>query len=198
VSSPYVNENELRTSGVDLGLMYKQDFAGFNWTSDFEATKIITFEETLSQGGAFASYVGTQGPYILSSGAGTPQYRASWSNSFKFGQLTLTGIFYYVSGLYMSAPDVTGPGTENVCFSTATPTAANLPASCRKPSFTYMDATADYDFTDNFSMSAVMENVFDRKAPLDQIDYAGVNYNPTYDQAGVVGRFFRLGLKYKF
>ena len=48
------------------------------------------------------------------------------------------------------------------------------------------------------TVTAAILNFFDRKAPLDQIDYAGVNYNPTYDQSGAIGRFFTLGLRATF
>ncbi|MGE5624447.1 MAG: TonB-dependent receptor [Bacillota bacterium] len=198
VAAPYVNENELKTSGVDLSLVYKQDFAATHWTSDLDFTRILSFEETLSAGGPLVNYVGTQGPYILSSGAGTPRDRISWANSFDFGPANVTATINYVSGIFMSVPDVTGPGTNDLCFSTATPTGANLPADCRVPSFTYVDLTGEYDFTDKVSMTGAILNLFDRKAPFDPIDYAGVNYNPTYHSAGIVGRFFSLGLKAKF
>ncbi|HEY4128544.1 MAG TPA: TonB-dependent receptor [Gammaproteobacteria bacterium] len=197
VSSPYVNASELKTSGLDLGLKYREDFGSFDWSSDFEATDILTFAQTAGDG-SLVSYVGTQAPYILSSGAGTPKYRASWANSFTFGAFTITPTFYYVSGIFMSADDATGPGTEHECFSTNTPTGANQPADCRVPSFTYMDLTAEFHATDDLSVNAGILNFFDRKAPFDPIDYAGVNYNPTFEQTGAVGRFFTLGLKYKF
>lgn len=199
VAAPYINQNELRTSGADIGLRYNHAFGnGLDWVSDLEGTKIITFKETLGQGGPFVSFVGTQGPYILSSGAGTPQYRANWSNSFTFGPANITATLYYVSGLYMSVPDVTGPGTENLCFSTATPTGANLPPDCRMPSFTYVDLTGSYSISSHLQLTAGILNAFDRKAPFDPIDYAGVNYNPTYDYAGIVGRFYQVGLKATF
>lgn len=193
VASEYINENELRTSGVDLDLNYKQDFTAFSWNSDFEATKILTWAETLSAGGPLVSMVGTQGPYNLSSGAGTPRYRASWANTLKFGPASLTGTLYYVSDLYMSTPDFAGPG----CFSIL-PSGAQFPADCRVPSFTYFDLTGLYDFTDNWELSAGILNLFDRKPPFDPIDYAAVNYNPTYAEPGIVGRFFELSLKVKF
>jgi iron complex outermembrane receptor protein len=40
--------------------------------------------------------------------------------------------------------------------------------------------------------------LFDRLPPIDPADYAGINYNPTYAQSGIVGRFFKLGAAYKF
>jgi iron complex outermembrane receptor protein len=41
-------------------------------------------------------------------------------------------------------------------------------------------------------------NVLDRLPPINAADYAGINYNPTYAQAGIIGRFFKLGVGYKF
>jgi hypothetical protein len=31
-----------------------------------------------------------------------------------------------------------------------------------------------------------------------EANYGSINYNPTYSQAGIVGRFFRLGVHFKF
>ena len=36
------------------------------------------------------------------------------------------------------------------------------------------------------------------KAPINPANYAAVNYNPTYTQAGAVGRFFRAGVNISF
>ena len=41
-------------------------------------------------------YAGTLGPYQLSSGAGTPDWRGNWSNSLDIGRATITGTAYYV------------------------------------------------------------------------------------------------------
>lgn len=199
VAAPYINQNELRTDGVDLDMNYHHSLFGrVMWDSRLAFAKIITFEESLTPGGPLVSFVGDQAPYILSSGAGTPRYRGNWSNSFTYGPFSLTATVYYVSGLFMSVPDLTGPGTGNLCFSTATPTGANLPSNCRMPSFTYIDMNATYRLTPRLSLLAGVENVTDRTPPFDPIDYAANNYNPTYDYAGIVGRFFKVGLNYRF
>ena len=43
-------------------------------------------------------------------------------------------------------------------------------------------------------------NVFDASAPLNPANYAGAaaNYNPTWTQTGIVGRYFRAGANFKF
>lgn len=197
VGSPYVNESELRTSGVDLGLRENLEFDdGLGWTSEFHATKIISWCEVQSPGQPCVSMVGTQGPYNLSSGAGTPQYRANWSNSLTFGPATITGTFYYVSHFFMSAPDLTGE--PNACFSVNPNTGLNVPLDCTVPSFTYFNLTGAYQLGNGWTLTAGILNAFGRKAPFDPLDYAGINFNPTYHEAGIIGRFYQLGVSVKF
>ena len=192
ISAPYLNTNAIRTDGLDLDLRAKFDLgANTHFISDLTISKIFSFTTTFPDGSA-QQYVGTQGPYILSSGAGTPRYRANWANTVVWGQLETTATVYYTSGLFMSAPDIVSG-----CFSTD-PSGANFPASCRTPSFTDVDLTGIYHLNEHIDISGAVENLFDRKPPFDPIDYAGVNYNPTYAQAGIIGRFFKVGVHIKF
>ena len=195
VSSPYVNANSLITKGVDLDVRGTFHFADdYQWISEFTSTDILTWKEDFGQG--YLQFVGTQGPYILSSGAGTPKWRASWANTLQHGNWSVTASVYYVSHLYMSVPDITG---NNSCFSTG-PTGANFPANCTMPSFTYVDLNGSYHLTHDIDIFGGIQNVFDRGPGLDPIDYAGAgaNYNPTYQQQGIVGRYFQAGVRVRF
>jgi iron complex outermembrane receptor protein len=189
VGAPYINANSLLTKGVDVDLrgnfhiMY-----GLHWISDFTATDILTWKKDFGQG--YLQFAGTQGPYILSSGAGTPKWRASWSNTLTNGKWSATATVYYVSHLYMSVPDITG---DYSCFSQGPN--GNLPPNCTVPSFTYVDLNGSYHLTHNIDIFGGIENLFDRGPGFDPIDYAGVNYNPTYQQQGIVGRYFQLGVR---
>lgn len=197
IATPYVNANSLRTDGVDLDLRLNFDLPwhGLHFISDLNATKIFNWTMRFPDG-SVQHYVGTQGPFILSSGAGTPRYRAGWSNTLTGGPWTATATIYYTSGLFMSASDV---APEGVCISTIVLTGANFPPDCRMPSFTYVDLTGSYDVTENIQVTGAVLNLFDRSPPLDPINYAGFfNFNPTYAQAGIVGRFFKLGVNVKF
>lgn len=42
----------------------------------------------------------------------------------------------------------------------------------------------------------VVENAFDKSPPVDTPSYNGINYNASYSQAGIVGRFFRIGFRF--
>ena len=194
VESPYVNQNSLSTDGLDLDIKAHFDIVpGLRYTSDVEATKIFSWK-LIQSDGTSVQYVGTEGPYELSSGAGTPRYRGKWANTFNYGPATVSAIMYYTSGFYMYGPDVAPPPT--CLYSGADGNA--FPSNCHVPSFIDVDLTGSYKVTEQLTVSAAIENLLDRLPPFDPADYAGVNYNPTYAQAGIIGRYFRLGLSYKF
>jgi iron complex outermembrane receptor protein len=94
----------------------------------------------------------------------------------------------------MSAPDMT---FDNSCFSAGS-TSEHFPLDCRVDSFTDLDLTGRYSIDDHLVASFAVLNLFDAEPPLDPINYAGTNYNPTWHQAGIVGRFWKLGLAYRF
>jgi iron complex outermembrane receptor protein len=191
VQAPYVNQNALQTKGVDLDLIGNFDFGGnLKLRSEFTATRIFEWDLTL-QDGTVQRFVGTHGVYAVSSGAGTPRDRATWSNSFMFGPATVTGTLYYTSGISMESPDA-GEG----CISTDD-NGDPYPPSCHVGAWTQFDLTGNYDFNDHLSVYASVLNAFDRRAPFDPANYAGVNYNPTWSQMGMVGRFYTVGVKYK-
>jgi iron complex outermembrane receptor protein len=64
-------------------------------------------------------------------------------------------------------------------------------------SFTQFDLTGRYDLTEKIAITGSILNAFDRKPPLDPLNYAALNYNPTYAQGGIVGRFFTVGVRVK-
>ena len=198
VLDAFVNANSLTTDGVDVDL--RTNFTlpfGIKYSSDLNATDIFEYEYTAS--GTTTNYVGTQAPYILSSGAGTPKYRANWLNSFTYDKLTVSGTLNFVSGFKETGVDATGSSDLSAClYSDAD--GNPFPRSCHVKSFYDVDLTSSYKLTPQLTLYFDVINLTDKSAPLDPADYAGsgANYNPTYAQEGIVGRFFRAGLKFKY
>jgi iron complex outermembrane recepter protein len=185
VIGEYINANSLKTTGIDLDVQAHFDFANnIHWISEISGTDIFGWRLVLPDG-EVESFAGTHGPYALSSGAGTPRIRGSFANTLVFGAATITGTLYYTSGMSNVAADV---GSN--CLSV-------LPLSCHVGSFTDFDLTGSYSINSHIDITASIMNAFDRKAPLDGANYAGVNYNPTFDQQGFIGRFYNLGVKFK-
>jgi len=189
----YANQNSLRTDGIDIDLRGNLEFGDFGkWMSDLSVTKIFSFKLVFPDGTS-NQYVGTQAPYILSSGAGTPRYRGTWSNSYIYGPASLTLSTYYTSGFAGTGIDATGPGTPPdgpACLYNTT--------FCHVASFISMDLVGIYKVNEHLTTSFSIANLLDRLPPIDPADYAGQNYNPTYHQSGIIGRYFKLGVGYKF
>jgi iron complex outermembrane recepter protein len=73
-----------------------------------------------------------------------------------------------------------------------------FPAGCHIGSFIYFDVTGEVQVAKGFKVNAAIRNIAGRKPPIDPADYAGVNFNTTYHQAGIIGRYFRIGARYTF
>jgi len=198
IVGPYENASTLKTDGFDFAA--QADFRitpGLRWSSNLEATRINKYNfracsDDTDPSCGVQKYVGTQGPYILSSGAGTPRWRGNWSNSFEFGRATLTATANYVSGYKNVAEDQSGPGVRN-CGDLY-----NDDRLCKTKSFTWVDLVGSYKVTDAITVYGNVLNLFDAKAPVNPPNYAAANYNPTYTQMGAVGRFFRAGVNFSF
>jgi len=191
IGSPYVNASALKTDGLDVELQTGYEILdGVHWLTDLNFSYIFNYT-FFPGGGVKYEYEGTQAPYILSSGAGTPRARASWSNTFDIDRLSVTGTLYYTSGLRESTVDATGDPTGCDFY-------PNPPKKfCYMDPFWDFDLTSRYHVTDQIDVFGSIKNLFDAKPPLDVINYAGINYNPTFGQAGIIGRFFSVGISYR-
>jgi iron complex outermembrane receptor protein len=198
VNSPYANAAALITSGLDISATVRVHLGGVRWTSQGEATDIFKYNFKPDAGSPYDHYVGTQAPYVLSSGAGTPKWRANWMNSFEFGKFTLTGTAYYVSGYKSVAEDQVGHGATSCADNLYGGTDPNF--GCRTKSFIDFDLVGQVKVNNKFTFYVNVLNLFDTAPPLNPANYAGAaaNYNPTWTQSGIVGRFFRAGANFKF
>lgn len=189
VAAPYINANDETTQGYDIDLQVNfRPMPGMRVTSELTYTEIMSFR--LDQPGQPSNqYAGTQGPYALSSGAGTPRDRASWVNTVEYGPLTVTATINWVDGYKQISEDT---GSVNCLYP------ADVPTGCKIAPFNEVDLVGNYKILRNFDVTLNIQNLFDSKAPIDPADYAASNYNSTYTQKGVIGRFFIGGVHYRF
>lgn len=195
INEPYVNTNSEVTDGIDVDMRLKFTLPyDVRWASDFNFTDIFHF--LYDNGGTTYEYVGTQAPYELSSGGGTPKYRANWSNSFTYAKFNVTGTVYYVSSIKETGVDATG--YPAVCLY------PGLPGGCNVSPYWDFDVTLRYQITDRIAVYANIYDLLDTKPPLDPADYSGgpyglgSNYNPTYAQTDAIGRAFKIGVHVKY
>ena len=179
---------------LDLDLRAKFNlYPGVRFLSDIEGTDTLTYK-VAQVGGPAQEYVGTDSPFALNTSPGVSQYKAVWSNTLIVNKAEVSAIAHYQSGITLEGIDVAGYG---VCLSGG-PTGAPFPSNCHEHHFAYFDMTGMYHLTKDIDLTAAIENVLDTKPPLEPAVGAGTNYDPTFAMAGIVGRFFRAGVKYSF
>ncbi|SFN95861.1 TonB-dependent receptor [Sphingomonas sp. OK281] len=196
VNSPYANAAALKTSGLDFSaLVQLKPSDDFHFTSRAEATYILHYDFKQSDADPFVDFVGTQAPYITSSGAGTPAWRGNWQNSIDYKAYTLTATAYYTSGYKAVAYDQFG---TTDCNGGSTYGGTDPEFNCHVKHFVDVDLTGNVKVNDKFNLYFNVVNLLDQKAPLNAGNYAAVNYNPTYTQIGAVGRTIRVGANFQF
>ena len=69
---------------------------------------------------------------------------------------------------------------------------------CYIASFTYADLYGQLQWNQHLQLNVTITNITNALAPLNTATYGGFNYNPSLDQAGAVGRYFVLALRYRY
>jgi len=203
INSPYENAAAIKTSGIDASILYQHRFSpSVRFSSQLEVTKILKFNfrpctDNDDPACDTQKYAGTLGPYQLSSGAGTPDWRGNWSNSLDIGRATITGTAYYVGSYWDYSEDTTGANTEDKCTAAGELYSENF---CKTKKFIWVDLVGSYKLTDSITIYGNVLNLFDARAPIEPAAYNGpaANYQPTWHQAGAVGRAFKIGANFSF
>ena len=197
----FINANRQQISGLDFGARLHRRFGGVQFNSSVDASYTLKYTQTFPNG-SIQRYDGTIGPYVITSASGAPKLRGTWQNTIDLGRYSLTGTANYTSGYQGVAEDV--GGTRGDCLgsaaSTGVPTTYRdgvTPIRCRTKAFIDFDMTGEVRVTDRFSLYANVLNVFDVKPPLDPTTYGGYQYNPAWANAGIIGRYLRMGARFK-
>ncbi len=189
---PFLNQNKQVVSGLDFNASFRAPLFHdkVTWTSQAVATYLGKFDQYQADG-SVEHFAGTVGPQDPTAGSGSPRLRGNWQNTFDFGKLSVTTTSYYTSGYSETAAD--NGDTPGVCVGSATASIA-----CYTKSFLYTDAHASYIVNKSYTVSLDISNVFGAKAPLDSTSYAAHEYNPVWAGTGVIGRYWKVGVKADF
>ena len=191
----FVNVGTYKTRGLDFSAELRLNLGGVRWTSYAEATRILRLRASNQD----YDYVGTLSPCNITSCSGAPKWKGSWQNTFEYGPLTVTGTAYYVSGYDEASVDFGGiPGNclGSLGASVGVFNDQVTPSLCRQRSFITADLVVSYKVNPKLTIYANALNVFDRKPPYDPgAAYGITSYNPAFHDAGILGRYFRIGAK---
>jgi iron complex outermembrane receptor protein len=198
INAPFVNAGSQITSGMDITATLSLPLSdSVKFTSRLEVTDVFKFDLDPGDGAPIQKFVGTMGPYELSSGAGTPKWRGNWQNSLEVGKFTATLTAYYVSKIQQVAADE-GEGDVPGLTCADDNLYGTGESFCYAKRFIDLDLNASVKVTDNFTFYANISNLLNAKAPVVPASYSGINYLPTWHINGVIGRAFRAGANFKF
>jgi iron complex outermembrane receptor protein len=201
----YVNAQSTETSGLDLQSQYHLHLGDSRFTAHVEWTHLFDYNLTSPSGEVF-QLAGTHGPSGVSGDTGNPRDRINASLTFENGPFAATLSGYRISSISVTDPS-SGGGSQATCagawgaglaLAGATVTSSNS-QYCRVAAFTSVNLVLSYKATRNLTFNFSMDNVFDVKAPIDAETYGGefTPYNPSLDEDGVIGRYFRFGVNFK-
>jgi iron complex outermembrane receptor protein len=199
----YVNAQSTVTSGFDLDWQYKFDLGATKLSADLVWTHQINYDLT-APGGITYQLSGTHGPSGVSGDTGNQRDRINFVLELANGPLSVGVNTYWISSYHITDPSVAGDaqatcaGAFNGAQAFATQAVNSLNSQyCSVKAFSSTNLTAAYKITHNFAVTAAIDNVFDANAPVDAETYGGsfTPVNPAVHMDGIIGRYFRLGLK---
>jgi iron complex outermembrane receptor protein len=212
VNAPFVNADSFTTEGIDFQATAKFRLPGDSLlTSRLEVTKVLKADLHTSAG--VQKYAGTMGPNELSSGNGTPDLRANWQNTFHWKQYGLSTTSYWVNRIKQVATDegslsrdcvenINGVPTSHVLGALNGTSAAQIAYAnqfCYVKAFVYTDVNATVDLKEGVQAYVNIGNIFGRDAPVAPGAYSSApNYLITWSTPGVVGRTYKVGLRFEF
>ncbi len=209
IIAPYFNGGRTTTHGVDVEARQRVDLGAHGrLTASFAWTHVASFAREVD--GMTFEYAGSHGPYALGAAAGTPKDRLVLGLTWDIGAVSATLRANHVSA--MQGVDHSGAPYDPLAFELGyVPPAATQPCGayfpdgraapggdCRIASFTSFDLSGRWKVSKQLTLVGSVVNLFNRLAPWDPYTYGSVNYNSGYHQDGAVGRFLKVGLRYRF
>ncbi|GAB7555252.1 TonB-dependent receptor [Novosphingobium sp. 11B] len=190
VQSGFINANTLRTSGLDFGIEADFDITpGIRFSTSAQATYILKLETEFPDG-TVERYDGTLGNFNLTAGSGTPKWKGTWTSSLDFGNFILSATANYFDGYDLSAMD------QGDAYKDCGQSDGSLP--CQVSDYITVDLTGQVKINDQFTFYATIQNLADRLPPIDTVTYGAHAYNPIQGGEGILGRYFKAGVKVGF
>ena len=205
LSYSFTNLGTETTSGYDIGATARFTLPfGIKYTSVFDGNYVLRLNLNPEDGQPVQHYAGTIGPFVDVAAGGTPKFKANWTNTFAYGPFVLSATAYFVDGYQLQAEDY--GDTTGVCIADGgTASAVNTtfidgstPIACKVKPFWDIDGHVSYQIQSHLQLYMDVQNLFDRRAPYDPTTYGGTDYNSTFDNRGIYGRYFKFGVRASF
>jgi len=193
VLGQYVNSSRTKVRGFDVDAKQGFDLGGGfgRLTLTAQWTHLFEFKRTEVDGSS-RDFAGTHGNCDVSNCIGTPADRAN------FGAFVDTGTYRVgINALYRARIENKNFKDDPAGCASTFADGSDAPAGCKVASFTTFDLVGRWLPMKDLEIYGSIRNLFNRVAPFDPLTYGQQSFNPL-DYAGAVGRFYTVGLKYRF
>ena len=197
------NTGRLATKGLDVIANYSNDLGFAKWQSSFvfNYTASQTFQATPSA--INRECVGYYSANCGFTGSIQPKFSWTWRNTLSVDEVDISFLWRHISGMQQEPLDITA---------TADAFSGPLPAGFgyregetvdfgKISAYDWFDLTVRFNVTDNFSMSATVQNLLDKDPPVVGSSIGSTSFNSgntfpsTYD---ALGRRFAVSARLKF
>ncbi len=197
----YTNADSQEVSGVDFAVKYHKSLPyGIEWTSVANASYLDKYVKTYENGDT-ESYAGTLSPCDVTSCSGAPEWRGDWQNTFDWNDTSVTLTGYFTQGVDLASTDyggVKGDCANNI-YASVYPYLDGTPSLCSSKDIINWDLSIRQQVNERLSVYMNVQNVLNSEPEFDpSAAYNIYGYNPAWDSAGMLGRYFRIGAKVDF
>ncbi len=200
------NSGRLKTDGIDVIANYAKDLGLAKWSSGLVLNYAIsqTFNANVNSPlNTDRECVGYYSANCGFTGSMQPKWQISWRNTFTFGKLDASILWRHISGMQQEPDDVSGSGPAF---------AGKLPVGFgyregetvdfgKIGAYDWFDLTLRFNVNDNLTLTAAVQNLFDKDPPIVGSSIGSTSYNSgntypsTYD---ALGRRFAVSARVKF
>ena len=188
----FQNSAESLTRGLDLDFKHRWDLGGGmgKITGNVTWSHLFT-QRVIDSLGVTHDYAGTHGDCNITNCMGSPKDRISIAATWDMGKWRMGANVNY-RGSFSNKLEKSDTDCA-IHYADG----SDAPGGCKIASFTTLDLSGAYKFTEKTEVFGSIQNVLNKKPSLDPITYGAIGYNPL-DYSGAIGRFYRVGIKHRF
>jgi len=194
-----INANSTRTRGVELDTRYRWNLGSYGHLRT-ELQYTHAFSYVMNINGESYELAGSHGPAAIGADTANPKDRAELDLEWERGPLDVATTLHWTKGYDLTDPSAgqltcADGGTVNGVFPEG-----NTPQQfCRVHSFLETDLNVSYKIDPKWTLRIAVTNLFNQQPPVDVSTYgSGYPYNLSLHSAGAVGRYFNVGVNYRF
>ena len=202
--APLNNLGKLATDGIDVVAAYQRDFGKIGWAVNFVGNYTLNSKYQATSTSLNRECTGFYSVNCSFTGSLQPKYQWSLRNTFTIEEIDLSLLWRHIDKFQQEPQDVidTGPAFAGTLPATGGGGLSGRTVDFgRIKSFDYFDMTMRFNVSENFTFTATVQNLLDKKPPVIGSSIGATTFNSgntypsTYD---TLGRRYAVSARVRF